>query len=99
MSMEIKYERIESKEQLLALIRNLSKEDLNEWENQSATAFLEALGAWLESANGLYKNLHLDTDANSPSWQLFADALQAATIYELGQKHNKATAVKFNVHS
>jgi hypothetical protein len=82
MNMEIKYERIESKEQLIALIKNLSKEDLREWENQSATAFLEALGAWLESASGAYKNLQLETDANIPSWQLFADALQAATIYE-----------------
>lgn len=80
--MEIQYEKIESKEQLLALIKNLSAEDSSEWENQSAVAFLEALGAWLESASGLYKNLNLDTDANSPSWQLFADALQAATIYE-----------------
>ena len=80
--MEIQYEKIESKEQLMVLIKNLSAEDSSEWENQSAVAFLEALGAWLESANGLYKNLNLDTDANSPSWQLFADALQAATIYE-----------------
>ncbi len=80
--MEIQYEKIESKEQLLALIKNLSAEDSSGWENQSAVAFLEALAAWFESANGLYKNLNLATDANSPSWQLFADALQAATIYE-----------------
>jgi hypothetical protein len=80
--MEIRYEKIESKDQLLALIKNLSAEDSSQWENQSAVAFLEALGAWLESAGGVYKNLNRDTDANSPSWQLFADALQAATIYE-----------------
>jgi hypothetical protein len=80
--MEIQYERIESKEQFLALIKNLSAEDSAKWENQSAVAFLEALSAWLESADSLYKNLNLVTDANSPSWQLFADALRAATVYE-----------------
>ncbi|WP_039913706.1 DUF7660 family protein [Cellvibrio mixtus] len=80
--MEIQYKKIERKEQLLALIKNLSEEDSSKWENQSSVAFLEALGAWLESADALYKNLNLGTNANIPSWQLFADALQAATIYE-----------------
>lgn len=80
--MKILYKKIESKEHLLALIKSLSEEDFSEWENQSAAEFLEALGAWLESADSLYKNLKLDTDADSASWQLFGDALRAATIYE-----------------
>ena len=40
------------------------------------------MGAWLESANGFYNNFDLTTNADNPSWQLFADALQAAKVYE-----------------
>jgi hypothetical protein len=80
--MEIDYKKIETKEQLLELIQQLSEENRENWENVSTQAFLEALGAWLSSAENLYSNLNLGTDANNPSWQLFADALQAALIYE-----------------
>lgn len=80
--MEIDYEKIESKEALISLIQKLSTEDTKKWENLSTTDFLEALGAWLESADGFYKNFNLETSSEKPSWQLFADALQAATIYE-----------------
>lgn len=80
--MEIDYNKIETKEQLLELIQQLSEEDPDKWENVSTQAFLEALGSWLGSAENLYKNLNMNTDANKPSWQLFADALQAALIYE-----------------
>ena len=80
--MEIDYKKIETKGQLLELILQLSEERPDNWENVSTQAFLEALGSWLGSADSFYRNLHLDTDANKPSWQLFADALQGALIYE-----------------
>lgn len=80
--MEIDYKKVETKEQLLELIQKLSEESPENWENVSTQAFLEALGSWLGSADNLYRNLNLETDANKPSWQLFADALQAALIYE-----------------
>ncbi|PKF76425.1 hypothetical protein CW749_27130 [Vibrio sp. vnigr-6D03] len=73
---------MESKEQLIDLIRELSAENTSKWENVSTSDFLEALGAWFEDADGVYRNLNLSTNADKPSWQLFADALQAATIYE-----------------
>lgn len=80
--MEFHYQKIETKEELLELIQQLSVESPDNWENVFTKAFLEALGAWLGSAENLYRNLNLDTDAGQPSWQLFADALQAALIYE-----------------
>jgi len=80
--MGIEYKKIDTKEQLLELVQLLSEEDPKNWENVSTQAFLEALGAWLGSADHVYENLNLDTDANKPSWQLFADAIQAALIYE-----------------
>lgn len=80
--MEIDYEKIGSKEELIALIGRLCTEDTSKWENVSTLSFLEAMAAWLESSGNLYNNLKLDTDSELPSWQIFADAIQAATIYE-----------------
>ncbi len=80
--MEIDYEKIGSKQELIDLICRLCSEDTSKWENVSTLSFLEAMAAWLESSGNLYKNLNLDTDSELPSWQIFADAIQAATIYE-----------------
>jgi hypothetical protein len=80
--MRIDYEKIGSKEELIALIGRLCTEDASNWENVSAVSFLEAMAAWLESSGNLYKNLKIKTDSECASWQLFADAIQAATIYE-----------------
>lgn len=80
--MEIDYKRIESKAELITFIQKLSTEDSVNWENTSAVDFLEALGAWLENADGFYESFNLETSSEKPSWQLFADALQAATVYE-----------------
>ncbi|CAI3798958.1 hypothetical protein [Rheinheimera sp. MM224] len=80
--MEIDYEKIGSKEELISLIGRLCAEDTSNWENVSTVSFLEAMAAWLESSGNLYKNLKLDTDSEVASWQIFADAIQAATIYE-----------------
>lgn len=80
--MDINYKKIENKKQLLELIRKLSNEDSSSWDNIKTKDFLEALGNWLQDANDFYKNFQLETNPNEPSWQLFADALQAATVYE-----------------
>ncbi len=76
------YKKIDSREELVALIGRLCAEDTSKWENLSTVLFLEAMAAWLESSGNLYKNLNLDTDSEVASWQIFSDAIQAATIYE-----------------
>ena len=80
--METDYKKIDSREELVAPIGRLCAEDTSKWENLSTVLFLEAMAAWLESSGNLYKNLNLDTDSEVASWQIFADAIQAATIYE-----------------
>ncbi|NVK29517.1 MAG: hypothetical protein HWE20_00840 [Gammaproteobacteria bacterium] len=80
--MEIDYEKIESKEDLITLIARLCADDTSQWENISTVSFLEAMASWLESSGNLYKNMKLDTNSEVASWQIFADAIQAATIYE-----------------
>jgi hypothetical protein len=73
---------INTKDDLIALIRELSSEDSSTWDNSALSAFLEALSGWIEDCDGYYKNTGSDLNPDSPSWQLFADALQAAKIYE-----------------
>ena len=73
---------VDTKSKLLEVIKRLSNEYPNGFENLSVPDFLEALGAWMEDSEGYYKNLNLTDESSNPSWQLFADALKAATIYE-----------------
>jgi hypothetical protein len=54
----------------------------NQWENQDIDAFLKAMAAWLNDCEGYYRNTGQLVDVNTASWQIFADALSAATVYE-----------------
>ena len=66
--------RIESRQQLIDLIfRLLDENDATEWENETAHSFLQALGAWLNDAEGFYRNNKEARDPDDASWQLFAD--------------------------
>ncbi|WP_444875580.1 DUF7660 family protein [Venatorbacter sp. C2-1] len=73
--MEIDYEKIGSKEELIALIARLCTEDTSKWESVSIVSFLEAMAAWLEGSGHFYKNLKIDTNSDLPNWQIFADAI------------------------
>ena len=74
---------ITSKEQFLNFLFDLlDHNDAVEWENDTVYSFLQAMAAWLDDAEGYYKNVELDFDVEIPSWQLFADMLLAATVYE-----------------
>jgi hypothetical protein len=75
--------RVQTRQELLDLIfKLLDENDAMEWENETAYRFVQALAAWLNDADGFYQNIAEATDANQASWQLFADALQAARVYE-----------------
>lgn len=82
MLLNINYRDIQSKEALIELITHLKQQDIEGWENRSTMEFITALSAWLEDAEGFYCNNNIDIDSREASWQLFADALQAALIYE-----------------
>jgi hypothetical protein len=75
--------RIESRQELVDLIfKLLDENDAVEWQNETAHSFLQAMAAWLNDADGFYRNIKEARDPNNASWQLFADALQAAAVYE-----------------
>lgn len=77
------YTRVETKEDFLRLVARLAADkDSQQWSNSSATEYVEALGSWLEDADDFYRNTGRAVDTSQPSWQLFADMLQAARIYE-----------------
>ena len=62
------------------------KEDLithpHRWENRRLEDFLEAMAAYAKDMQGTYDQTRQKTNADIPSWQLFADILSGATMYE-----------------
>jgi hypothetical protein len=52
------------------------------WENQDIYTFLQAMAAWLNDCQGNYQNAGESVDVEQGSWQLFADALSAASVYK-----------------
>lgn len=81
--MNTDYIRVETKEEFLHMVAKLAADrNPQMWTNVSAPDFVEALGRWLEDSEGFYHNSGRVMDTSQPSWQLFADMLQAARIYE-----------------
>ena len=73
---------INTRSELAALVAEIAAEDTSKWDNSDLGIFLEALSGWIEDCDGYYANTGSTLNADFPSWQLFADALQAAKIYE-----------------
>jgi hypothetical protein len=79
------HEAVQSRQQLIDhLFRLMDDFDGagNYWKNQDVYTFLQAMAAWLDNCEGYYRNSGRAVDAEAPSWQLFADALSAAAVYE-----------------
>ncbi|MFF0746914.1 hypothetical protein ACFYVL_41675 [Streptomyces sp. NPDC004111] len=75
---------IRTREELAAFVRDLHEEYLSrgqDWENTNLESFLEALAAWIDSADHLYRNLGEDLPPHG-NWSFFARSLGAATMYE-----------------
>ncbi|MGP3772237.1 DUF7660 family protein [Streptomyces sp. SDT5-1] len=77
-------ETVRSREELAAFVRALQRSHVGEgsaWENVDLPRFLEALAAWIDDADGWYRNTGRELPADG-DWRFFARALQAATVYE-----------------
>ncbi|MFI9601277.1 DUF7660 family protein [Streptomyces nodosus] len=77
-------DHISSREDLAAFVRSLHHRYADEghaWENPDLSRFLEALAAWIDDAGGCYRNDGRELPANG-DWSFFAQALDAATMYE-----------------
>ncbi|MBO9728554.1 MAG: hypothetical protein J7623_07955 [Chitinophaga sp.] len=62
------------------LIEDL-KNNPTEWENKTLPDFLDAMANWTEDMDGYYINHHLPVPT-TVNWQVFANILAAARIYE-----------------
>lgn len=77
--------RIQTRDELIAYISEVIRDhaaDGGQWENADIPSFLEAMASWLEDCDGYYQNNGGQRDVNVADWQIFADALAAARVYE-----------------
>lgn len=72
------------RDRLVAAVRELladwSDGQPANWDNHSLPEYLESLAAWLADCEGYYANRSIQVPWDG--WQVAADALRAATIYE-----------------
>lgn len=55
----------------------------NQWENDSLSRYLEAMHRWSHDVKSAYQNgKAMPENAQNVPWQLFADVLLAARVYE-----------------
>ena len=74
---------VRSRAELVSLIFELlDHNDAIAWKNDTAYQFLQGLAAWLDDPDAPRKNVDASFDPEQASWQLFADALQAAADHE-----------------
>lgn len=74
---------IESIQDVLVVLTHLRtslESDPDSWENPTLPRFLEAMSAWLSTFPQVYINL--DKPVPDADWNLLADCLRAARIYE-----------------
>jgi len=73
-----------TRSELVAFLDRLADSGLEEpelWENDNLIDFLRGLSAWLNDMDGYFLNRGEDVPAQ-PTWQLIAQMLLAARIYE-----------------
>ena len=56
--------------------------DRQSWENDTLERFLEAMQAYTRDIQGYYNNMEPGQNADVPTWKVFADILQGASMYE-----------------
>ncbi|MFG2864592.1 hypothetical protein [Streptomyces sioyaensis] len=77
-------DHVDSREALASFVRDLGRdcvENDGSWKNADLGDFLEALAAWIDDADGWYRNTGGDLPPRG-DWAFFARALSAAAVYE-----------------
>lgn len=76
---------VSSREELAQYVKALQKDlvaNPGSWENVTLESYFEALATYIQDVHKFYEHNHIQIDAEQPSWQLFADVLAGAAIYE-----------------
>jgi len=82
--LEARAERLHTREELAAFLDNLADSLVEEpevWENDTLERFLRAWSAWIGDMDGYFAHQGLSAP-EVPSWQLVAQMLLAARVYE-----------------
>jgi len=77
-------EEINDKQDFIRFVESLVtdlRNNPNDWENRSLESYLEAISNWVEDMEGYYLNNNLPMP-ESINWNVFADILIAAKMYE-----------------
>jgi hypothetical protein len=77
--------KISDKKSFASFLESIRKEiegSPENWENTNLKDFLEAMHRYTIDIQGYYDNTNQNIDSNIPSWQVFADIIKGATIYE-----------------
>jgi hypothetical protein len=77
--------KVTDRQSFIEFLENFHRDLLNnkqEWENKTLEDFLEALTRYATDIKGYYNNTNQNINVDIPSWQVFADMLQGARIYE-----------------
>jgi hypothetical protein len=74
---------VRNREEFLTfLFELLDHIDAVKFENGTVYQYVQAAAAWLHDADGYYRNIGESRDTREADWQLFADMLCAALVYE-----------------
>ncbi|WP_417357030.1 hypothetical protein [Flavobacterium sp.] len=68
--------------EFLKLLHKYYTSKPEDWENNTLESFLEALSAYAEDIPRYYKNTNQNKTPDIADWQVFADMLKGAIIYE-----------------
>ncbi|MFC8009598.1 DUF7660 family protein [Streptomyces cinereoruber] len=77
-------DHVASREDLASFVRSLHRSYADggeSWDNADLAGLLEALAAWVDDADGWYRNTSRELPTHG-DWRFFAQALQAATMDE-----------------
>ena len=56
--------------------------EIDNFENKSLDDFIEAMTRYTEDIDGYYKNTNQTVNLKSVNWNVFADILKGASMYE-----------------
>ena len=68
--------------EFLKLLHKYYTSKPEDWENNNLESFLEALSDYAEDIPEYYKNTKQDRSPDTADWQVFADMLRGAIVYE-----------------
>ncbi|WP_330441756.1 DUF7660 family protein [Flavobacterium sp. C4GT6] len=68
--------------EFLKLLHKYYASKPEDWENNTLESFLEALSAYADDIPKYYKNTKQDRSPETADWQVFADMLKGAIVYE-----------------